>query len=75
LPGQTKEIWLSISPNKRVVSNENLPIYLTLTEEIGRGNLTEYQLPIKLNAKPPAPVVLDVKPDIESLKKTIAVLN
>jgi hypothetical protein len=73
LPGETKEIWLSISPNKRVESNKPLPIYLSVTEEIGRGNLISFQLPIQLDKKPPATNILAVNPDIESLKKDIAI--
>jgi len=47
--GVTKEIWCTISPNKRVTTTDNLPIYLTVTEKNSKGNLTNYNIPLKLN--------------------------
>ena len=70
--GEVKEFWINISPNKRVNTNGKLPVYLNLTEEFGKGNLTRYQLPVELNQKPPQAEILQVEADIESLKKKVA---
>ncbi|NQT34894.1 caspase family protein, partial [bacterium] len=70
--GEVKEFWVTISPNKRVTTTEKLPIYLTLTESVGKGNLENFQLPIRLNQKPPETKVVEVKPDIERIQRQIA---
>ena len=70
--GQTKEFTFFISPNKRVNNTDKLPVYLTLKENIGQGNLTNFQLPITLNTRPPQTEILKVNSDFESLKKNIA---
>jgi hypothetical protein len=71
-PGVVKEFWVTISPNKRVKTEQNLPLYLSLQEKIGNGNLERYQLPIRLNINPPETKIVKVKPDIASLKAKIA---
>lgn len=71
-PGKVKEFWVTISPNKRVKTEQNLPLYLSLREKIGNGNLERYQLPIRLNINPPETKIVKVKPDIASLKAKIA---
>ena len=70
--GQTKEFTFIISPNKRVNTADKLPVYLSLKENIGQGNLTNFQLPITLNTRPPQTEILKVNSDFESLKKNIA---
>ncbi|MFQ5638211.1 MAG: caspase domain-containing protein [bacterium] len=70
--GEIQKITCIISPNKRVQTKGFLPIYLTLREKIGQGSLIDFQLPIKLNQKPPSPNILTVTPDIEKMKKQIA---
>jgi|GEM_PF-473209 len=70
--GQTKEFTFIISPNKRVYNTDKLPVYLTLKENVGRGNLLNFQLPITLNTQPPKTEILKVNSDFESLKKNIA---
>lgn len=70
--GEVKDFTVIISPNKRVTNKGKLPIYLTMTEEIGKGSLKNYQLPLVLNQKPPTTQTLDVKADIEKLTKQVA---
>ena len=70
--GQAKEFTFIISPNKRVINTDKLPIFLTLKETIGRGNLINFQLPMSLNTRPPQAEILKVNSDFESLKKNIA---
>jgi hypothetical protein len=70
--GEVKEFWITVSPNKRVNYEDKLPLYLNIEEELGYGNLENYQLPIALNEKPPKPNTLTVKADIEKLKKQVA---
>lgn len=73
LSGEVKDIFFSLSPNKRVTAKGNLPIYITLKEDIGLGNLVDFQLPIALNQKPPQPNIVTIKPNIESQgKKNVA---
>jgi len=71
--GQTAIFEFTISVNKRVKPvNNKLPVKLILTEDVGRANLN-IQLPILINQKPPKKVVVNVKADIESLRKESAV--
>ncbi len=56
--GEVKEFWVTISPNKRVTRATNLPLYLTLTNQVHRGELTDFMLPLKLDQQPADPVVL-----------------
>jgi hypothetical protein len=70
--GEVKDFWVTISPNKRVDSQGELPIYLTVENSYNKGNLSRYRLPVKLDQKPPEIVTLDVEADIEKLKKQVA---
>lgn len=70
--GEVKEFWITISPNKRINYKDNLPLFLSLQEGLGYGNLDKYQLPIALNQKPPEPNTLTVKADIDKIKKQVA---
>lgn len=71
-PGEVKEFYFLLNPNKRVVNTSDLPLYLTVKEENNYGNLFMYQLPIKLEQKPPQTNIITVQSDIESLVKNIA---
>lgn len=71
-PGEVKEFYITLSPNKRVAARGNLPIYLTLKEDIGKGNLNSYQLPIALNQRPPQTNIVTVKTDVAALKRNVA---
>lgn len=73
--GEIKEIWISISPNKRFESTGNIPVFLTVTEEKGVGNLNDLQLPLALNERPPKTETLVVKADIDKIKKQVAVFE
>ncbi len=70
--GEVKEIWVTISPNKRVDYSGNLPLFLTVTDLKGKGNLTEQQLPLALNQRPPKTETLTVKADFEKMKQQVA---
>lgn len=70
--GEVKEFWITLSPNKRVTTSSTLPIFLSMQNTYGRGNLESKMLPIKLNQKPPEPEIVEVKADIESLQKHVA---
>ncbi len=70
--GEVKEFWITISPNKRVKSSGNLPLYLSLYNKYKRGSLNHFNLPVELNQKPPEPEIVEVKPDIEQMNKQIA---
>ncbi len=70
--GETKEIWFTLSPNKRVTTTQTLPVRLSVTNKYRRGTLKNYLLPIKLNKKPPEPNIVQVKPDLDRLQKQVA---
>jgi len=70
--GEVKEFWVNISPNKRVDIDGKLPVYLSLQEDYGKGDLTRYPLPVKLNQKPPEAEIVQVEADIDDIKKKVA---
>ena len=70
--GEVKEFWVSISPNKRVSTSGELPIFLDIINKYHVGGLSHYQLPVILNKKPPTPAVVQVKADIERYQKQVA---
>ena len=70
--GEVKEMWVTISPNKRVTTTGNLPLFLTLLNDYRRGQLVDQMLPITLDQKPPEPVILTVKADVDKLQKQVA---
>lgn len=70
--GEVKEFWVSISPNKRVDKSDKLPVYLTVNDEIGRGSMDYFQLPLSLNQLPPQTNIKEVKADIDKLKQQVA---
>ncbi len=72
LPGEVKDIYFTLSPNRRVTIKDKLPIFLSVTEDIGRGDLKNEQLPIALDQTPPKPNIVEIKSDVESLKKNVA---
>ncbi len=59
--GEVKEVAFIISPNNRVTTADNLPVYLTLEDTPKDGVLKNFGLPIKLNQKPPEAKVLAVE--------------
>lgn len=71
-PGEVKEIFFNLSPNKRVAYKDKLPVFLDLKEEKQKGNLTAFQLPVQLNQKPPKSNIMTVSSDVESLTRNIA---
>jgi hypothetical protein len=70
--GEVKELWVTISPNKRVTTTGNLPLFLTLMNDPKRGQLVDQMLPVTLDQKPPEPVILSVKADMDKLQKQVA---
>lgn len=70
--GEVKDLWITISPNKRVTTTGNLPLFLTLLNDHKRGQLVDQMLPITLDQKPPEPVILSVKADVDKLQKQVA---
>ncbi len=70
--GEVKEIWVTISPNKRVTKVGDLPIYLKVNNKYKAGGIISKQLPIALNQKPPAPEIVEVKADLEKYQKQVA---
>ncbi len=70
--GEVKEFWVTISPNKRVNVESQLPVYLNVVNKFNRGNIEGFWLPINLNQNPPETEILEVKADIEKLQEQVA---
>ncbi len=70
--GEVKEFWVTISPNKRVNIENQLPIYLNVVNKYNRGNIEGYWLPIVLNQEPPETEIMEVRADIEKLQEQVA---
>lgn len=70
--GEVKDFWVTISPNKRVDVDNQLPIYLNVVNKYNRGNIEGFWLPVVLNQKPPKTEIVEVKPDIEKLQEQVA---
>lgn len=51
-PGEVKDIYIAISPNKRVSANDTLLVFLDLFNEFEKGILKNYRLPLMLDQKP-----------------------
>ena len=69
---QTREISFRLSANNNYVNKgEYLPIYLTVSEEKGFGNIDYQQIPIPLDAVPVKPEVVKVKADTEKLMASL----
>ena len=74
--GEVKEIWFTLSPNKRVERDIiQLPIFLDATEKKGKGGIHSMQLPISFGQKPDNPNILEVDADFESISREVAVFE
>jgi hypothetical protein len=70
--GEVKEFFIKVTPNKRVKTEKDLPIFLTVNESKLYGNISEKQLPIALQKRIQKPQIVQVKVDIDKLKKQVA---
>jgi hypothetical protein len=70
--GEVKEFWVSVSPNKRVDVDSQLPVFLNVVNKYNRGNIEGLWLPLNLNQQPPETDILEVQPDIEKLQEQVA---
>lgn len=70
--GEVKEFWVTLSPNKRVDVENQLPVYLNVVNKYNTGNIEGFWLPINLNQKPPKTEIVEVKADIEKLQEQVA---
>jgi hypothetical protein len=70
--GEVKEFWVTISPNKRVTTEGDLPLYLSVANKYNRGIINDFRLPVKLNQKPPKTEIVEVKADMDKLYKQVA---
>lgn len=59
--GEIKELFFVLSPNNRVTTADTLPVYLTLEDQNKDGVLSNFQLPILLNQKPPEVRIMAVE--------------
>lgn len=72
LVGQTKEISFRLSPNAHYVhKGEYIPLYLTVTEDKGFGNITSKQIPIPFDAATIKPEVVKVEANREKLMASL----
>lgn len=70
--GEVKEFWVTVSPNKRVNVEDQLPVYLNVVNKYNRGNIEGLWLPVFLNKKPPKTEIVEVKADLEKLQEQVA---
>ncbi|MDR4987489.1 MAG: caspase family protein [Bacteroidales bacterium] len=67
-PGQVNDIYFTLSPNRRVTTKDQLPIFINITEDIGRGGLRDRRLPIMLDQDPPETHIVEIQPDLDALR-------
>lgn len=71
-PGQTEELSFRVSPTNRYNNTgEHLPVYITLEEETGLGNLASSVIPIPFDADPIKPEVVSVNADVDRMMAEI----
>ncbi len=64
LVGQTAEVSFRFSPNNSFVQKgQYLPVRISVTEDMGFGNLASVQLPVSLDKVPEDPRIVDIKGD------------
>jgi hypothetical protein len=72
LVGQVKEISFRLSPNAHYVHKDSyVPLYLTVTEDMGFGNITSRQIPIPFDAAPIKPEVVKVEANRDKLMASL----
>lgn len=68
LVGQTREISFRLSPNAHYVHKGNyVPVYLTVSEDKGFGNMVSRQIPIPFDAAAVKPQIVKVEADKDKL--------
>ena len=70
--GEVKEFYIKVTPNKRVKTEADLPIFLSVNESKLYGNINNKQLPIALQKRIQKPQIVQVKADIDKLKQQVA---
>ena len=61
--GEVKEFTFILMPNNKVNVTGNLPLFLNASVKYDFGNISNLQLPILLDQKPPEPQIVNVTPD------------
>lgn len=70
--GEVSSFWITLSPNKRVNINKNLPVYLDVNVDKNRGGLSNFALPLAMNTQPPEAEIQRVEADIAAIEKQVA---
>ena len=70
IPGEVKEFWVQVAVNKRVTTKSNLPIFLTLRNEVHHGELIYENLGLQLDQTPRKAETRAIIPDMEKLEKS-----
>lgn len=71
--GQAKEISFRLSPNARYIhKGAYIPVYLTLTESNGFGNLVNSQIPIPFDAAAVKPEIVKVEGNKDKLMASLS---
>lgn len=74
--GMTQELSFRVSANNRYVNNGGyLPVYITLNEKMGLGNLKSTIIPIPFDAVPIKPEVVSVDADLDRMIASIGKVN
>lgn len=70
--GEVKELVVFVSPNKRIASDEGLKLQMDVSVDHETGGFTAQDLAVGLNQQTPETEILEVKADIEKIKKQMA---
>ena len=72
LVGQARELSFRLSPNAHYVhKNEYVPVYLTVTEDRGFGNIVSSQIPIPFDAAAVKPEIVTVEANKDKLMASL----
>jgi len=69
---EVKSFWITVSPNKRVDPDQDLPLFLNIEIDQPTGSLKDQPVPLALNSIPPETEILHVTADLDKLQNQIA---
>jgi len=72
---QSKDFYITLQVTKRYTGPADLPLFLSITEELHKGDLSSFQIPVTLNKKPPQMNVLNVQSDLSTLQNNTGKLE
>ncbi|MBN2662938.1 MAG: caspase family protein [Bacteroidales bacterium] len=70
--GEVKEYEFILMPNNKVSVTGNLPLFFTAEVKYGQGSISQTQLPIAFDQKPPEPEYVTINPDYSTFNNQAA---